>query len=135
MCIVITMSKRKVFIKQDIFDFWWFAWESDINFDGNFDFYRKNTPQCCTLFVVFTVTLSFLVGLVGVGTWNEGCWNENRWKFHLFWRSVLLLQQITFSILIWNSKENLGSSTSFTHFIDMRRRMRVARGPYTDVHS
>ena len=41
----------------------------------------------------------------------------------------LLLQQITFSILIWNSKK-WGSSTFFAHFIDMRRRIRVVRGPY-----
>ena len=27
-------------------------------------------------------------------------------------------------------KKNRGSSTFFTHFIDMRRRMRVARRPY-----
>ena len=35
-----------------------------------------------------------------------------------------------FSILIWNSKKNRGSSTFFAHFADMRRRMPVARGPY-----
>ena len=40
----------------------------------------------------------------------------------------LLFQQITFNILIWNSKINWGSPTFFAHFIDMRRRMRVSRG-------
>ena len=42
----------------------------------------------------------------------------------------LLLQQITFSIMIWNSKKIRGSSTFLAHFIDMLRRMCAARGPY-----
>ena len=42
----------------------------------------------------------------------------------------LLLQQITFSILIWNSKKNRGSSTFFAQFCHMRRRMRVSRWWY-----
>ena len=43
------------------------------------------------------------------------------------YKFFLLLQQISFSILIWNSKKNRGSPTFFAHIIDMRRRMRVAK--------